>query len=100
MTENRGRKDTEFARKLVVAAIGPGSIQRTLLDEITDLHKVLVEKRSDWTRRRVRALYDFEANKVHLAEIGDLLGVIRHRDEAEFQRYLAEMIDQFVGAAA
>lgn len=73
--------DIELAADLLDDVIGTRGVREPVKSMLERAYQMLVKRNSAWTRRRVRAVFNKEANRIDYREIEEMRAVIRARKE-------------------
>lgn len=71
--------DTDLAASLMDEVIGNRGIREPVKSMLERAYSDLVKRNRDWTRRRVRAVFNKEANRIDHREIEEMRAVIEAR---------------------
>lgn len=87
--------DTDLAADLMDDVIGERGIREPVKSMLERAYSALSKRNSAWTRRRVRAVFNKEANRIDYREIQEMRDVIqarkRHAEYREETARLAQM---------
>lgn len=73
--------DTELAANLLDEVIGKRGIREPIKSMLERAYSDLRKRNEAWTRRRVRAVFNKEANRIEYREIEEMRAVIQAREQ-------------------
>lgn len=73
--------DTELAASLMDEVIGQRGVREPVKSMLERAYSELSKRSSAWTRRRVRAVFNREANRIEHREIAEMRDVIQARNQ-------------------
>jgi len=79
--EKAAMSDTEYAAALLDQVIGARGVREPVKSMLERAYTALSKRNSAWTRRRVRAVFNKEANRIDHREIEEMCAVIEARKE-------------------
>ena len=71
--------DTELASSLMDEVIGTRGVREPVKSMLERAYSELIKRNREWTRRRVRAVFNREANRIEHREIEEMRAVIQAR---------------------
>lgn len=77
--KDRPMADTEYAAELMDDVIGTRGVREPVKSMLERAYSALSKQNSAWTRRRVRAVFNKEANRIDYREIREMEAVIEAR---------------------
>ncbi len=80
-TETPPMSDTEYAASLLDEVIGTRGIREPIKSMLERAYSSLSARNNAWTRRRVRAVFHKEANRIDHREIAEMRAVIEARKQ-------------------
>src|SRR5689334_4567967 len=84
--------DTDLAANLLDEVIGTRGVREPVKSMLERAYSDLSKRSSEWTRRRVRAVFNKEANRIENREIEDMRAVIEARKRhAEYRQETADL---------
>lgn len=90
--ETSAMTDVELAANLMDNVIGQRGIREPVKSMLERAYQSLSKRNKDWTRRRVRAVFNREANRIDYREIEEMRAVIAARKEhAAFREETARL---------
>ena len=81
MSEVQFATDAEKAVHLLDKVIGVRGIREPVKSMLERAYGLLSKRNSEWTRRRVRAVFNREANRIDHREIADMEAILAAREE-------------------
>lgn len=73
--------DTELAANLMDEVIGSRGVREPVKSMLERAYSALSKRNSAWTRRRVRAVFNMEAQRIEYREIREMEAVIEARKQ-------------------
>lgn len=90
--ESSAMADGELAATLMDEVIGSRGVREPVKGMLERAYAALVKQNRAWTRRRVRAVFNKEANRIDHREIVEMRAVIEARNRhAEYRKETAEI---------
>lgn len=90
--------DTELAASLLDEVIGTRGVREPVKSMLERAYSELSKRSGEWTRRRVRAVFNREANRIEYREIEDMKAVIQARKRhAEYRQETANLVAMALG---
>lgn len=87
-----GVSDPQLASALLDEVIGYRGVREPIKSMLERAYAELRKRNSAWTRRRVRAVFNKEANRIDYREIEEMLAIIQARKEhAEYKAETARI---------
>lgn len=77
--DNSPMSDTEYAASLLDEVIGARGVREPIKSMLERAYSSLSKRNAAWTRRRVRAVFHREANRIEHREIEDMRAVVQAR---------------------
>lgn len=91
--EAKPMDDTDVAASLLDDVIGTRGVREPVKAMLERAYSELSKRSSEWTRRRVRAVFHKEANRIEHREIEDMKAVIQARKRhAEYRQETADLV--------
>ncbi|MER8827205.1 hypothetical protein NKH73_14045 [Mesorhizobium sp. M0938] len=91
--ERSAMKDADVAASLLDEVIGNRGIREPVKSMLERAYSQLCKRNNAWTRRRVRAVFNKEANRIDHREIEEMRAVIQAREEhAAFKKETARLV--------
>lgn len=85
--------DVELAADLMDEVIGTRGVREPVKSMLERAYSALSKRNDAWTRRRVRAVFNKEANRIDHREIEEMRAVIRAREHhAAYQEETARIV--------
>lgn len=92
--------DAELAADLLDELIGYRGVREPIKNMLDRAYDKLSRKSPKWTRRRVRAIFNKEANRIENREITDMEAVIKERERhAAYKAETARMAQMAIAQA-
>jgi hypothetical protein len=89
--------DPELAANLLEEVIGFRGVREPIKSMLERAYTLLHKQSDEWTRRRVRAVFNKEANRIDYREIEEMRAVIQARKEhAEYRKETARIASMAV----
>lgn len=93
--------DVDLAANLMDEVIGQRGIREPVKSMLERAYSALSKRNSAWTRRRVRALFNKEANRVDYREIEEMRAVVEARKKhAEYREETARIAQMVIAQRA
>ncbi|MDI6026744.1 hypothetical protein QBK99_11135 [Corticibacterium sp. UT-5YL-CI-8] len=77
--ENSAMSDSDLAASLMDEVIGQRGVREPVKAMLERAYQALSRRNSAWTRRRVRAVFNKEANRIDYREITEMRAVVEAR---------------------
>lgn len=85
--------DNELAADLLDEVIGTRGVREPVKSMLERAYSELSKRSSEWTRRRVRAVFNKEANRIEHREIEDMKAVLEARKRhADYRQETADLV--------
>ncbi len=81
MSDVRFVTDAEKAARLLDKVIGVRGVREPVKSMLERAYGLLSKRNSEWTRRRVRAVFNGEANRIDHREIAEMEAILLAREE-------------------
>lgn len=100
-SENSPMSDTEYAASLLDEVIGSRGVREPIKSMLERAYSSLSSRNNAWTRRRVRAVFHKEANRIEHREIIDMQSVIEARKRhAAYREETTRLVAMALGREA
>lgn len=93
--------DTEMAAHLMDGVIGARGVREPVKSMLERAYSELSKRNREWTRRRVRAVFNKEANRIEHREISEMQAVIEARKKhAAYREETTRLVAMALGREA